>query len=120
MINKISLYQLSLIILVSILSFIYIYPDINISTHSNEHIPTPKEFADKKNRKIHKENRKKYFEMMHKVSPDVDWKKENHSYREGRAKELTLTRSNYNPETIKENLESFLDRDLEGVWGGKR
>ena len=117
MINKISLYQLSLIILVSILSFIYIYPDINISTHSNEHIPTPKEFADKKkNRKIHKENRKKYFEMMHKASPDVDWKKENHSYREGRAKELTLTRSNYNPETIKENLESFLDRDLEGVW----
>ena len=48
MINKISLYQLSLIILVSILSFIYIYPDINISTHSNEYIPTPKEFADKK------------------------------------------------------------------------
>ena len=117
MINKIKPYYFSSIILVLILSYIYIYPDVNISTQSNQETPVPKEFSiKKKNRKIHKENRKKYFEMMHKASSDIDWEKVNQSYREERAEELTLTRSNYNPETIKENLESFFDRDLEGVW----
>ena len=109
-------YLFSLLLILT-LSFIYIYPDTNILMQSNEEIPIPKEFAiKKKNRKIHKENRNKYFEMMHKASSDIDWKKVNHSYREERSKELTLTRRNYNRDTIKENFESFLDRDLEGVW----
>ncbi len=117
MINSIGLHYRFSFFIILILSVIFIYNDINISTKSNDQIPAPTEFSiKKKNRKIHKENRKKYFEMMHKAPSDIDWKKVNHSYREERAKELTLTRSNYNPDTIKDNLESFLDRDLEGFW----
>ena len=100
-------YLFSLLLILT-LSFIYIYPDTNILMQSNEEIPIPKEFAiKKKNRKIHKENRNKYFEMMHKASSDIDWKKVNHSYREERSKELTLTRRNYNRDTIKRILNLF-------------
>ena len=68
-------YLFSLLLILT-LSFIYIYPDTNILMQSNKKMPIPKEFAiKKKNRKIHKENRKKYFEMMHKASSNIDWKK---------------------------------------------
>ena len=106
--NKISFLFFSIMVLSFII--IKIIP-------KDKFLPTPAEYIQKKeDRKIYKKYRREYFEMMHKSSPDTDWKKMNQEYRDTRSMEMTEKRKGYEFEMMNGYSESFFNRDLEGIW----
>ena len=112
--NNFFLYQLPIIsICIALIMYLYTFDKEDLNP---EH-PAPTEFTQKKqDRKIYKELRKNYFKQMHKASPDTDWKQINEDYRISRSVAATQFRSILNPSIATNYMESFFNRDLEGVW----
>ncbi len=129
--NRNSIYE-SIIITSLIIIIIFLHNISDFETESNivtlknirveNYIdrPVPTDIAQKKkNRKLFKKSRKEYIDLIHKRSPDLDWRKKDSDFRKKRALDNTNERRNYinqNGYWDLNNREVELSRDIEGTW----
>ena len=82
--------------------------------------PVPIDIAKKKkDRKLFKKSRKEYVDLIHKRSPELDWKKMDSDFRKMRAINNTNERQNFinqNGYWDSNNNQVVLSRDIEGIW----
>ena len=82
--------------------------------------PVPTDIAKrKKDRKLFKKSRKEYIDLIHKHSPNLDWKKMDSDFRKMRARNNTDERQNYinqNGYWDTNDNQIVLSRNIEGIW----
>lgn len=82
--------------------------------------PVPTDIAKKKkDRKLFKKSRKEYVDLVHKRSPEIDWRKMDSDFRKMRALNNTSERQNYinqNGYWDTNDNQVVLTRNIEGIW----